>query len=108
MTFGETMEQTAQDSPISMLPASPVVEGTDSDFARLLQPVVTSQEIDENVVDEVDDIFSKYLQPTTRHNTSNEQGKYWSYKLIIFQASRLLNFFQAQLNLAWILFCSYS
>ena len=84
MTFGEAMEQTAQDSPISMLTASPVVEGTDSDFARLLQPVVTSQETDvtsqetdDNVVDEVDDFFSKYLQPTTRHNTSIEKGKYW-------------------------------
>ena len=71
------MEQTAQDSPISMLTASPVVEGTDSDFARLLQPVDTSQETDDNVVDEVDDFFSKYLQPTTRHNTSIEKGKYW-------------------------------
>ena len=75
MTFGENMESAIQESPASTITNSPVVEGSDADFARLLQPIATRQEADNDVPDDVNDSFSKYLQPTTRHNTSTEKGK---------------------------------
>ena len=71
VTFDQHVQ--SADSPAATTVNSPAsVECSDSEFARLLQPMSVLQANES--ADEANDSFSKYLKPRRSLNTSVEKG----------------------------------